>query len=359
VGAGGTILRTWNGGDFWLPQLAGTEADLHAVDAVHGGTAWAVGGGGTILKTVDGGNTWLSQPSGAGGTLYDVFAVDGGKVWAVGSGGMILKTGNGSAWAPQPSGTGVELRSVSAADGSSAWAVGAGGTILRTADGGATWAPQPSGTTVDLLAVCAVDAYTAWAAGRGGLVLLTRDGGANWFPISSGTTASLYGLSVYADTAWVVGDGGYRAKIKDKGYVPAPAVSSLSPTSGREGDLVVIEGSGFGNNQGESYAAFGISRVTDYLSWSDTRIEVKVPSGVSGGLMVTVVTLVGVSNGLAFEVEVMGSGAGESVVAAGEDKTPDEAKQEKQDTDNNPPDAAEGKVVEPEEEGVDPKERVP
>jgi hypothetical protein len=270
----------------------------------------------------------------------------------VGSGGVILSTGNGSAWARQPSGTAVDLRSVSAVDGNIAWAVGAGGTILRTADGGKTWVPQPSGTTADLLAVHAVDAYTSWAAGKGGLVLLTRDGGANWLPVSSGTTAALHGLSVNGNTAWVVGDGGYRAKIRDKGFVPAPAITSLSPTSGKQGDVVVIEGSGFGNNRGESYAAFGIYRAVDYLSWSDSRIEVRVPSEVSGDVEVTVVTPVGVSNGLAFEVEGMGSGAGESVEELSEEEIPDEVNPDVElipDLENNPPDVIEGEGKEVEE----------
>lgn len=77
----------------------------------------------------------------------------------------------------------------------------------------------------------------------------------------------------------------------------APVISSLSPTTipAGTGAVLTITGSGFGPARGTGFVEFrnadngGSSyvkpRVTDYVSWSDTRIQVRVPSvsQTSGG----------------------------------------------------------------------------
>ncbi|MBU1670867.1 MAG: hypothetical protein KKF41_11930 [Actinobacteria bacterium] len=58
---GGFILQTGNGGNGWFKQPAPPVGDLYGVSAVDANTAWAVGAGGTILKTENGGEsltTW-------------------------------------------------------------------------------------------------------------------------------------------------------------------------------------------------------------------------------------------------------------------------------------------------------------
>ncbi|WP_162910510.1 matrixin family metalloprotease [Hymenobacter oligotrophus] len=75
----------------------------------------------------------------------------------------------------------------------------------------------------------------------------------------------------------------------------APAISSFSPAilSAGTGEVLTIQGSGFGSTRGTGRVEFpnadqgGSSRVaansTDYVSWSDTKIEVRVPSSANGG----------------------------------------------------------------------------
>jgi hypothetical protein len=75
----------------------------------------------------------------------------------------------------------------------------------------------------------------------------------------------------------------------------APVVSSLSPLSlpAGVGAVLTINGSGFGSSRGTGFIEFrnaddgGATRVkareTDYLAWTDTRIQVRVPSAASGG----------------------------------------------------------------------------
>ena len=75
----------------------------------------------------------------------------------------------------------------------------------------------------------------------------------------------------------------------------APLVTGLSPASlpAGAGAVLTIIGTGFGSSRGAGFVEFrnaddgGATRVkareTDYLAWTDTRIQVRVPSVASGG----------------------------------------------------------------------------
>jgi hypothetical protein len=75
----------------------------------------------------------------------------------------------------------------------------------------------------------------------------------------------------------------------------APLVTGLSPLSLPAGAnaVLTISGSGFGSGRGAGFVEFhnaddgGATRVkareTDYLTWTDTRIQVRVPSAAGGG----------------------------------------------------------------------------
>ncbi|HWC44534.1 MAG TPA: IPT/TIG domain-containing protein [Casimicrobiaceae bacterium] len=65
----------------------------------------------------------------------------------------------------------------------------------------------------------------------------------------------------------------------------APAITSISPTSGPVGTLVTINGSGF---TGATSVRFGGSVAAVFTVVSDTRITTTVPTGASsGGITVT------------------------------------------------------------------------
>jgi len=84
--------------------------------------------------------------------------------------------------------------------------------------------------------------------------------------------------------------------------VPAPSITSLSPTSGLVGVSVTISGANFGTTQGTSTVTFrGVAAAA--TSWSATSIVVPVPAGATTGNVV--VTVGGVaSNGVNFTVPV-------------------------------------------------------
>jgi hypothetical protein len=91
VGAGGTILKTSNGGNSWLIQSSGTINSLNSVHFTNAQNGWAVGNSGTLLKTSDGGSSWQNQSSGTIYPLYSVHFTDPQNGWTVGNFGNILK----------------------------------------------------------------------------------------------------------------------------------------------------------------------------------------------------------------------------------------------------------------------------
>jgi hypothetical protein len=64
--------------------------------------------------------------------------------------------------------------------------------------------------------------------------------------------------------------------------VGAPNITSLSPTSGLQGAVVTVTGTGFGAIQGASTVTFN-GAVATPTSWSDTQIVVPVPTGATTG----------------------------------------------------------------------------
>ena len=83
--------------------------------------------------------------------------------------------------------------------------------------------------------------------------------------------------------------------------VAAPKITSISPSQGKAGDQVTINGSGFGSEQQESKVFFGTLQATDINSWSDTQIKVSAPAGVAT-CYVTVKVGEETSNGMSFKV---------------------------------------------------------
>jgi RHS repeat-associated protein len=89
----------------------------------------------------------------------------------------------------------------------------------------------------------------------------------------------------------IVTDGGVASNSVSF-TVPAPQITSLSPTSGVVGTQVTINGSGFGATQGSSYVGFN-SWTGTVVSWSATQIVGTVPQGATTGPVTVTVNSVG------------------------------------------------------------------
>jgi hypothetical protein len=64
-----------------------------------------------------------------------------------------------------------------------------------------------------------------------------------------------------------------------------PIVDKVDPPSGQEGQAVTVTGSNFGGTQGSSTVTID-GLTAEVVSWSDTRIVIKVPPGASSGAVV-------------------------------------------------------------------------
>ncbi len=87
----------------WIPQQSGSNASLRGVSAVSAEVAWASGAGGTYLKTTDGGATWKAAvvPGADQLDFRDVHAIDDRTAYLLSSGtgdkSRIYKTTDGGA----------------------------------------------------------------------------------------------------------------------------------------------------------------------------------------------------------------------------------------------------------------------
>jgi uncharacterized delta-60 repeat protein len=272
VGAGGTILRTTNGGTSWSKVTTTSQTDLRAVTSTSTGCGasgnlacfWAAGASGTVLWSNDAGLTWCEQSTGVTTDLYgvaarspdevvavgqhgtilrsgaagsnarqcsgvalystvaspsavDLFAVTAtpaGSTLVVGFGGTVLRQTSGGSFASAPSSTSSNLYSITASGTASAegiYAVGASGVVVKSTTDGATWTAQASGITRDLHAVSfSTSTTTGVAVGDTGVALFTSDGGATWTSQRSSTCHGLQGVALVAapSKAWAVGLGG-------------------------------------------------------------------------------------------------------------------------------------------------------
>jgi len=250
VGAGGTILRTVNGGINWtkIQGDTGSTNDSYSPNNIlaedHNssrsnlsqGTAIVVGNAGTILRSKDFGFTWTTIQSGTSlninGITNDGTNYSADIVYAVGDGGLILKSSDdGVTWTKQVSGTTVNLNSVTFFNQEIGIAVGAGGTILRTVNSGINWTKikGDTGSTTNSYSpnnILAEDHNssrsnlsqgTAVVVGNAGTILRSTDFGLTWSSVSSGTGLSLRGLAFKGSSLTAVGDNGIVLVSSDLG----------------------------------------------------------------------------------------------------------------------------------------------
>ena len=93
-------------------------------------------------------------------------------------------------------------------------------------------------------------------------------------------------------------DIGDRGRDNDSGYgklvlpvmrvsaSPSPQITSISPSRARYNQVITIRGTAFGANRGTSRVIFQGGKEpssSQYVSWSDTRIQVRVPAGARTG----------------------------------------------------------------------------
>lgn len=68
-----------------------------------------------------------------------------------------------------------------------------------------------------------------------------------------------------------------------------PVINSIAPSTAKVGAEITITGNYFGDTQGVGYVDFNGIQASDYTSWSNTSIKVKVPANVNSGPLKVVV----------------------------------------------------------------------
>lgn len=70
-----------------------------------------------------------------------------------------------------------------------------------------------------------------------------------------------------------------------QGEAVIPVINNIIPAIGYSGDEVILNGSGFGESRSSNSISFNSTQAqaTDYISWSDKQIKVKVPKGAHSG----------------------------------------------------------------------------
>ena len=224
----------------WSVLRSGSTALLRGVSAASSRVVWASGAGGTVLRSEDGGSTWTARPVPAERgakplDFRDVDAVDDSTAYLLsigpGAASRIHKTRDGGAtWAlqhtnPEPQGF---LDAMGFWDADNGLVVGdsiAGHFhILLTNDGGATWTRVPDSALPPALPnegafaasgsnIAVVGRDDAWIA-MAGRVLHTADRGRSWSvaatPMATGDSAGIFSVAFRDRLHGVIVGGDYK-----------------------------------------------------------------------------------------------------------------------------------------------------
>jgi photosystem II stability/assembly factor-like uncharacterized protein len=222
----------------WTAQTSGVAARLRGLSAVTERIAWASGAGGTILRTVDGGATWQPRtiPGTAALDFRDIDAMSDRVAYALsigpGASSRIYRTSDGGArWDLQFASQDPDLflDAIAFWDADRGVAVGdsisGAFSILTTTDAGRTWTRVPperlppalpgegafaaSGTNVAVMGHA-----RAWIATGAGRILRSVDGGRSWTiasaPFDTGESSGIFSIAFRDSSHGVVVGGDYR-----------------------------------------------------------------------------------------------------------------------------------------------------
>jgi photosystem II stability/assembly factor-like uncharacterized protein len=229
----------------WTPQVSGVIARLRGVSAISDQIAWASGAGGTILRTSDGGTSWRKLPIPGADSLdfRDIDAVSETTAYALsigaGAASRIYKTVDaGAHWSLQFTNDDPKAffdamafwnatRGLAVSDSTDGRFV-----ILTTSDGGATWARVPAdrlppalpnegafaGSGTNIAVMGGNRAWIGTGASTRSRMLRTADAGRSWqiadTPLAASASAGIFSVA-FRDRLHGLTVGGDYRKEKD------------------------------------------------------------------------------------------------------------------------------------------------
>jgi photosystem II stability/assembly factor-like uncharacterized protein len=245
------VLGTRNGGASW-DTLSPRGATLESVECRNPDSVNAVGAGGTAIRSLNGGRLWQTQNAAIGPNvvqaptthwdLYDLHFPDSRNGYAVGQHGIITVTRDGGAsWSPlSRSASVVQMNGVTFLNRDTGFVTGTEGFVLRTVDGGNTWARESTGTNTDMHVIQFPTSRIGYVVGHFGELLKTADGGKTWncqLGANSNSTCldtvirdDFNGISFPngPDTGYAVASGGHILKTVNGGLVWTPQNSGTA-----------------------------------------------------------------------------------------------------------------------------------
>lgn len=317
----------------WLPQAAGSTAELRGLSVVDRAVAWLSGARGTVVRTTDGGATWSAE-SLPGASALDLRAIHGESgllAWAMSSGEadkgqarLYRTTDGGKHWALQYSThrKGVFFDAIAFWDRRHGIAlsdpVAGHFFLLTTSDGGAHWMRVPpsrlpatlpgegafaaSGSCLTVLG--AADVWIGTGGAAKARVFHSRDRGRHWAvaetPVHAGRASAgifslafrdaLHGVAVGGDyqkareaidNVALTDDGG-RSWTRAVGTPPAGYMSAVSyvPGGGSATQTLVavgLAGTAVSTDDGRSWA------MTDSVAYNSVQFVAPSDGGVAAG----------------------------------------------------------------------------
>ncbi|MDO8950766.1 MAG: cell wall-binding repeat-containing protein [Actinomycetota bacterium] len=300
AGAGGTIIKTTNGGDNWTPLATGTTiADFRGIAFWSATSGIAVTYDRKVYGTSNGGSTWslvnADMTQYAQGTpaigMSAVAALPANPGVAFLAGGdpnpiddtqepatVWRSATSGANWGQKPIledirhpeilgaeitlvGEG-EFLGIDFIDAQRGWAVGddlysadATAPVYATTNGGINWTQQSFGLPLRLTGVSFASATAGAIVSDESRVFRTTNGGSTWVEGTSPVTSSLSGVALLdASNGWAAGASGTLLRTTNGG---ASWVSGTSPTFQ---DLYAIN---FSGTHGIAVGKFGTVVITD------------------------------------------------------------------------------------------------
>jgi hypothetical protein len=107
--------------------------------------------------------------------------------------------------------------------------------------------------------------------------------------------------------AYIIDAAGNQGPTSTTNYTYSSSLTSINPSSASIGDTITLTGAGFGS--APSPLTSGVVTFTganatgaNIVSWSDTEVQVKIPSGAETGSVSITSTNIGVSNTMSFSI---------------------------------------------------------
>lgn len=234
VGYYGTVLRTQDGGNTWLPQSFFNNSDLYSVHFINKDTGFIAGYAG-FYRSINGGVSWNTIPlSGTSSTFKHVEFIDSAIGFVTGNDNQIFKTTDrGNTWLQQtvntPNSNNLPVSDISfpSLDTGYACLEAYNWGYLKTIDGGATWNEDTIGPITGWTNFAALHFTTVnrgfMAGWYIGAFSETIDGGVSWSTPSIGNF-DLYDVSFNTTDGMAVGTNGTAIRTQDGGDTWNPVI---------------------------------------------------------------------------------------------------------------------------------------